>query len=133
MAVTAEEFEVEEVFTEHGEVLVLSLGFASARDPLDVLHLACGRKTGGSQPPATEHLLYLERTDQDEACDGHEVLGLVGQAGHIELALTDEGARLLQFAATVRFRFNRHPELLPVALAQLKAMSEAGQDRIVVA
>ena len=30
-------FEVEEVFTEHPDLIVLSLGFASAHDPLDVL------------------------------------------------------------------------------------------------
>jgi hypothetical protein len=126
------DFEIEEVFTENGDLLVLSLGFASARDPLDVLHFACGRQRSGRRPPPVEDLLYIERTDQDQACDSREVIRLAGHLDHVELVLSDEGARLLQLPHTVRFRFNAHPELLPTTLAQLKAMTAAGQDCIVM-
>ena len=125
-------FEIEEVFTEEGDLLVLSLGFSSASDPLDVLHLACGRQSDGHQPPRVEDLLYLERTDQDLACDGREVVRLAGRRDHVELVLSAAGARLLQLPQTVRFRFDARPELLPLALAQLGAMAAAGQDRIVI-
>ncbi len=128
----ADGFEIEEVFTEEGDLLVLSLGFSSASDPLDVLHLACGRQIDGHQPPRVEDLLHLERTDQDLACDGREVVRLAGRPDHVELVLSEAGARLLQLPQVVRFRFDARPELLPVALAQLRAMAAAGQDRIVI-
>jgi hypothetical protein len=71
-------FEIEGVFTQDGDLLVLPLGFAPAGDPLDVLHVACGLQRGGSQPPRVEDLLHLERIDQDPACDGREVIGWPG-------------------------------------------------------
>lgn len=123
-------FEVEEVFTEHPELIVLSLGFASAHDPLDVLHFACGRQRSGRQPPPAQDLLYVERTDQSLACDGREVVGLTGHGDHIELRLTDEGARLLGLAPCTRFGFNAHPELRAPALAQIEAMARAGQPNV---
>ena len=126
------DFDIGEVFTEDGDLLVLSLGFASASDPLYVLHLACGRRHSGHQPPRVEDLLYLERTDQDLACDGREVVRLAVRRDHVELVLSEEGARLLRLPEIVRFRFGAHPELFPVALAQLRAMAAAGQDRIVI-
>ena len=126
------DFDVEEVFTEQGELLVLSLGFASAHDPLDVLHFACGPERSGQVPPPLADLLYVERTDQSLACDGRAVVALRGLADYIELVLNDEGASLLQLAHRTRFRFDTHPELLPLALAQLVAMASAGQDCITV-
>ncbi|MBO9680681.1 MAG: hypothetical protein J7556_20815 [Acidovorax sp.] len=123
-------FEVEEVFTEHPELIVLSLGFASAHDPLDVLHFACGRLRSGRQPTPVEDLLYVERTDQSLACDGREVVGLTGYGDHIELRLTGEGARLLGLAPCTRFGFNAHPELRAPALAQIEAMARAGQPSV---
>lgn len=123
-------FEVEEVFTEHPELIVLSLGFASAHDPLDVLHFACGHQRSGRQPPPVEDLLYVERTDQSLACDGREVVGLTGYGDHIELRLTGEGARLLGLAPCTRFGFNAHPELRAPALAQIEAMARAGQPSV---
>jgi len=128
----ADGFEIEEVFTEERDLLVLSLGFSSASDPLDVLHLACGRQIDGHQPPRVEDLLYLERTDQDLACDGREVVRLAGRRDHVELVLSEAGARLLQLPEIVRFHFDARPELLPVALARLRAMAAAGQDSIVI-
>ena len=123
-------FEVEEVFTEHPELIVLSLGFASAHDPLDVLHFACGRQRSGAEPPPVEDLLYVERTDQSLACDGREAVGLIGQSDHIELLLTGDGARLLGLGACTRFCFNAHPELCSAALAQIDAMAQAGQPNV---
>ena len=123
-------FEVEEVFTEHPELIVLSLGFVSVHDPLDVLHFACGRQRSGREPPPVEDLLYVERTDQSLACDGRDVVGLTGHEGHIELRLTDEGARLLRLAPRTCFCFNAHPELRTVALAQIEAMARAGQPNV---
>ena len=128
----ADGFEIAEVSTENGDLLVLSLGFSSASDPLDVLHLACGRQSDGHQPPRVEDLLYLERTDQDLACDGREVVQLAGRRDHVELVLSEAGVRLIRLPQIVRFRFDARPELLPVALAQLRAMAAAGQDRIVI-
>ncbi|QNP60597.1 hypothetical protein [Paenacidovorax monticola] len=123
-------FEVEEVFTEHPELIVLSLGFASAHDPLDVLHFACGHQRSGRQPSPVEDLLYVERTDQSLACDGREVVGLTGYGDHIELRLTGEGARLLGLAPCTLFGFNAHPELRAPALAQIEAMARAGQPNV---
>lgn len=123
-------FEVEEVFTEHPELIVLSLGFASAHDPLDVLHFACGRQRSGAEPPPVEDLLYVERTGQSLACDGREVARLIGHGGHIELWLTERGARLLGLGLRTRFCFNAHPELRSAALAQIDAMARAGQPSV---
>lgn len=125
-------FDIEELFTEDGDLLVLSLGFASADDPLDVLHVACGRQRSGHQLPRIDDLLYLERTDQDLACDGRDVVRLAVRRDHVELVLRQEGARLLRLPEIVRFRFGAHPELFPVALAQLTAMAAAGQECIVI-
>lgn len=125
-------FEVEAPFTEDGHLLVLSLGFASAGDPLDILHIACGRQRGSRQPPRVEDLLCLERTDQDLACAGREVIRLAARLDHVELALSEDDARLLQLPRLVQFRFGSRPELLPIALAQLNAMAAAGQDCIVI-
>lgn len=123
-------FQVEEVFTEHDELLVLSLGFASARDPLDVLHFACGRQRRGAEPPPVEDELYVERTDQDMACDGREVLRLAGHGDHIELVLSDVGMRLLALERCTHFRFDAHPELFAEARQQLAAMARAGQRNV---
>jgi hypothetical protein len=125
-------FQAEEVFTEHDELLVLSLGFASARDPLDVLHFACGRERIGIEPPLVEDQLYVERTDQDLACDGRDVLSLAGRGDHIEPVLSDEGMRLLGLTRCTHFRFDEHPELLPAALRQLTVMAQAGQANVSV-
>ncbi|CAD5277890.1 conserved hypothetical protein [Bosea sp. 62] len=95
-------------------------------------HVACGRQRGGRQPPRVEGLLYLERTDQGLACDGCEVIRLAARLDHVELVLSEEGARLLQLPRLVRFRFGTRPELLPTALAQLKVMAAAGQDCVVI-
>lgn len=123
-------FEVEEIFTEHPELIVLSLGFVSAHDPLDILHFSCTRQRSGIEPPPVEDLLYVERTDQSLACDGREVTGLIGHADHIELRLTSEGARLLGLGLYTRFCFTAHPELRATALAQIDAMARAGQPNV---
>ena len=127
-----QDVEVEEIMVEEGELLVLSLGFASPDDPLDVLHIACGRTRSGAEPPLLEDLLYLERTDQDLACDGRAVRALIGHADHVELLLTAEGAAALGFAACTRFRFARHPALATEALRLLAEMAAAGQSQIAV-
>lgn len=123
-------FEVEEVLTEHGELLVLSLGFASPSEPLDVLHMACGRQRSGCEPPLLEDELYLERTDQSMACDGRDVRRLVGRHSCIELELTEAGAASLALSRVTRFHFNAHPELHAIAVCQLAAMARAGQPRV---
>lgn len=117
--------EVEEVLTEHDTLVVLSLGFASAHDPLDVLHIVCGR-----EPPPLEDELYIERSDQSLACDGRDVIHLAGHSNHIELALSDAGMSALALPHCTRFRFDTHPELLPIARHQLAAMIRAGQPKV---
>lgn len=125
-------FQVEEIFTEHEELLVLSLGFASEQDPLDVLHFACGRQRSGMQPPPVEDELYVERTDQSLACNGREVLSLAVHGDHIELLLSEAGMCLLALAQRTHFRFDAHPELFAAARHQLAAMAQAGQRNVSV-
>jgi hypothetical protein len=126
-------FQVEEVFTEQNELLVLSLGFASPEDAFDVIHIVCGRERSGRQPAPVEDLLYIERTDQDRACDGRDVLCLVAHDDRIELGLTQAGARLLGLAESTAFLFDRQPALFAAATEILAAMVRAGQDQISVA
>lgn len=132
MTFDTHDFEIEEILFEEGELLVLSLGFASADDPLDILHIACGRTRSGAEPPLLEDLLYLERTDQDLACDGHAVRALIGHPDRVELVLTKEGAAALGLAARTRFRFTRQPSLAADALRLLAAMAAAGQSQVAV-
>lgn len=107
-------------------LLWLSLGFASAHDALDVLHIACGAvPTGDAEADA----LYLERTDQSLACTG-EVLQLRAEMDHIALHLTPAGASALQLAEHVRFDFITPSALRAQALAQLARMADAGQSCI---
>lgn len=104
-------------------LLWLSLGFASAHNPLDVLHLACGTvPTGHAEADA----LYLERTDQDLACNG-QVVRLQADRARIDLHLTAAGAAALQMAEFIRFDFSAQPELFAQTLAQLARMAAAGQ------
>lgn len=128
-----EAFEVEEVFTEHEDLIVLSLGFVSAHDPLDILHFSCARQCSGIEPPPVEDLLYVERTDQSLGCDGREVIGLIGHGDSIELLLTEEGARQLGLGLRTRFGFNVHPALHAVAIGQIEAMAKAGQSNVKLA
>ena len=128
-----EAFEVEEVFTEHEDLIVLSLGFVSAHDPLDILHFSCARQCSGIEPPPVEDLLYVERTDQSLGCDGREVIGLIGHGDSIELLLTEEGARQLGLGLRARFGFNVHPALHAVAMGQIEAMAKAGQSNVKLA
>lgn len=107
-------------------LLWLSLGFASADDPLDVLHFACGADpTGDGEVDA----LYLERTDQDLACNGQVLQLLAGQES-IHLHLTPTGASALRLAEHSCFDFTAQPALYTRALAQLARMAAAGQDCI---
>lgn len=122
-------FEVEEVF--HGDddgLLWLTLGYASPRDPLDVLHIACGQPTGAAEQDA----LYLEGNDQSLAASG-QVLALVAQAGRVELHLTPTGAAALGLAERVVFAFDRQPALFRPAALQLARMADCGQTCIRVA
>lgn len=123
-------FEVEEVFTEPPDLIVLSLGFASAHDPYDVLHFACGRPDG---PETPETPFHVERTDQDLACSGRDVVSLTACGDRIELVLSDAGMRALGLERRTSFRFGTHPELYPVACRQVAAMAIAGQRNVFVA
>lgn len=68
-----ESFRIEEVMTGSDDGLLwLSLGFASAHDPLDVLHIACGTAlTGDTEADA----LYLERTASGPCCSSPRPTG----------------------------------------------------------
>ena len=123
-------FQVEEVTTQPDDLLVLSLGFASARDPLDVLHFACGRARSGIDPPPLEDELYVERTDQSLACEGRDILSLTGYGDYIELVLSEAGMCSLELGRCTRFRFDAHPDLLPLALRPLAAMAGPGQRNV---
>jgi hypothetical protein len=108
-------------------LLWLSLGFVSAQDPLDVLHIACGQQATGD---AGCDALYLERTDQDLACSG-EVRELRIGAMDLRMALSPAGAQALALPERVRFSFGREPHLHAQAAAQLARMAAAGQACIV--
>ncbi|MCQ4632572.1 hypothetical protein GB927_021190 [Shinella sp. CPCC 100929] len=130
MAQSSGTFEVEEVFTEQHDLLVLSLGFISPENPLDILHFACGRTRSGQIPPLIEDLLYIARTDQDLACDSRDLIALAATPEGIALHLTEAGAEALRLPQQTLFRFDRHPHLLPQAAALLTAMSAAGQEQV---
>jgi hypothetical protein len=123
------EFEIDEVMVDDGDLLVLSLGFVSAQEPLDVLHFVSGKSLSGIVPRPIEDELYIERTDQSLACAG-EVIQLDCGGRSITLALTEKGAMLLALGRVTRFRFERRPELLAVAVRQLGRMAAAGHANI---
>jgi len=125
-------FQVEEIFTEQDNLLVLSLGFVSPDDPLDTIHFACGRRRSGASPPSIEDLLYVERTDQSLACDGSEVVRLASYRDRLELILTESGADALGLPAHTLFRFDEHTDLLADATTILLAMRQAGQEQILI-
>ncbi|MGX1788921.1 hypothetical protein ACWIGM_19410 [Bosea sp. NPDC055332] len=118
-------FEVEEVLVENGELVVLSLGFASAREPLDVLHIVSGTALSGKQPRPVEDELYLERTDQSLACTGG-VERITCREGEIVMTLTAQAAELLQLSQVTCFTFEAHPALYGQAAGQLAAMARIG-------
>lgn len=120
----SEHFQVEEVMTESGDWLALSLGFVSPNDPLDILHFVTGINPDGKMP------LYVERTDQSLSCIG-QVIRLACEEGGITLSLTEQGARSLRLEPMVRFSFEGHPELLAVAARQLAAIGRAGHADVV--
>lgn len=128
----ADRLDVEEVLVENGDLIVLSLGFASAGEPLDVLHIVGGRALSGKQPRPVEDELYLERTDQGLSCTGG-VEGITCGGGGIIVMLTAEAAKLLQLARVTRFTFKTRPELYAQAVGQLSAMARAGRSEIVIA
>lgn len=123
------EIDIVEVHAGDGDGLLwLSLGFVSANDPLDVLHIACGQQPTGD---AGCDALYLERTDQDLACSG-EVRELRIGASDLDLALSPAGAQALALPERIRFTFHAQPGLHAHAAAQLARMAAAGQACIVI-
>lgn len=70
MTDTAATYDVVEVTIDDSELLVLSIGFVSASDPLDVLHIVGSKSVARDQLRRHEDALYLERTDQSLACTG---------------------------------------------------------------
>jgi len=104
-------------------LLWLSLGFVSAHDPNDVLHIACGQQATGDPD---DDALYLERTDQDLACSG-EVRALRIGVTTVELTLSPKGAQALALPERVRFTFRQCPGLRAPVVAQLARMAAAGQ------
>lgn len=125
----ASHFAIAEVMAgDDNGLLWLSLGFASAHDPLDVLHIACGAAPTGD---AEADALYLERTDQDLACSG-EVLQLHAAGDHLALHLTPAGAAALRLGEHTRFDFATQPGLYAQAVAQLARMANGGQACVVL-
>jgi len=129
MTLSVAEIDIVEVQAGDGDGLLwLSLGFVSAHDPLDVLHIACGQRPTGD---VGCDALYLERTDQDLACGGG-VCGLRIGASDLGLALSPAGAQALALPGRIRFTFRAQPGLHGQAAAQLARMAAAGQACIVV-
>lgn len=120
-------FDVTELFFGDDDGLLwLTLGFASPAEPLDVLHIACGKAATGV---ADEDALYLERTDQDLACSG-QVLTLAVRDGCVALTLTPAGAAAIDLPLHTDFTFNEHPALFTQAAAQLGRMAACRQSCI---
>ena len=115
-----ESIDIVEVHSGDGDGLLrLRLGFVSAHDPLDMLHIACGRQATGD---AGCDALYLERTDQDLACSG-EVPGLRVGAMDLELAVSPAGALVLALRERVRFTFQAQPGTLTAACTPTKPIT----------
>lgn len=118
-------FDVVELFVGDDDgMLWLTLGFASLGEPLDVLHIVCGKVPTGI---LEEDALYLERTSQDLACSG-EVLALAVRGDSLALKLTPEGAGALELPEHTRFTFKAQPALFAEAagkLAQMEALGHA--------
>ncbi|MDQ0072707.1 hypothetical protein J2W34_004512 [Variovorax boronicumulans] len=108
-------------------MLWLTLGFASQGEPLDVLHIVCGKTPTGI---LEEDALYLERTSQDLACSG-EVLALAVRSESLVLTLTPEGAGALELPEHVRFTFKTQPTLFAQAAGMLVQMEALGHACIV--
>ena len=122
-------FDVVELFVGDDDgMLWLTLGFASLGEPLDVLHIVCGKTPTGI---LEEDALYLERTSQDLACSG-EVLALALQGEGLVLALTPEGAGALELPEHVRFTFKAQPALFAQAVEMLAQMEAVGHACITV-
>lgn len=124
-------FEVEEVLVENGELIVLSLGFASAGEPLDVLHIVSGTALSGQQPRPAEDELYLERTDQSLACTGGVERITCGE-DEIVVMLTAQATELLQLSRVTSFSFQAHPGLYGQAVGQLRVMTRIGRSEIAI-
>lgn len=130
MTNAAATYDVVEVMTDDSELLVLSIGFVSASDPLDVLHIVGSKSVAAEQlRRCEEDALYLERTDQSLACTG-EVETIVCNAASITVRLSEEGARLLELGKTTCFTFERRPELRAIATDLLTRMKAAGHIEI---
>lgn len=122
-------FDVVELFVGDDDgMLWLTLGFASLGEPLDVLHVVCGKTPTGI---LEEDALYLERTSQDLACSG-EVLALAVRGEGLALALTPEGAGALELPEHVRFTFKEQPALFAQAVGMLAQMEALGHGYITV-
>ncbi|MGJ7605069.1 hypothetical protein ACSFA7_12035 [Variovorax sp. LT1R20] len=116
-------FDVVELFAGDDDgMLWLTLGFASLGEPLDVLHIVCGKMPTGI---LEEDALYLERTSQDLACSG-EVLALAVRSDGLALVLTPEGAGALELPEHVRFTFRAQPALFAQAVGMLVQMAALG-------
>ncbi|MDP9989984.1 hypothetical protein J2W28_000636 [Variovorax boronicumulans] len=122
-------FDVVELFVGDDDgMLWLTLGFASLGEPLDVLHIVCGKTPTGI---LEEDALYLERTSQELACSG-EVLAIALQGEGLVLALTPEGAGALELPEHVRFTFKAQPALFAQAVEMLAQMEAVGHACITV-
>ena len=116
-------FDVVELFVGDDDgMLWLTLGFASLGEPLDVLHIVCGKIPTGI---LEEDALYLERTSQDLACSG-EVLALAVRGNCLALTLTPEGAGALELPEHTRFTFKAQPALFAQAAGMLAQMAALG-------
>jgi len=116
-------FDVVELFVGDDDGLLwLTLGFVSLGEPLDVLHIVCGRTPTGIPE---EDALYLERTSQDLACSG-EVVALAVRSDGLALTLTPEGAGALDLPAHTRFTFKAQPALFAQAASHLAQMAAVG-------
>ncbi len=117
------EYPLEEIAVEDNEDFVsLSLGFVSPEDPLDTLHIVCGKIFTDTAPPQIEERLYLERTDQSQSIEGG-VVSIYCNERTIAFEITIEAQIALGLPAKFSLRFACADIERQRAMSTLKSMA----------
>jgi hypothetical protein len=117
------EYPLEEITVEDNDDFVsLSLGFVSQDNPLDTLHVVCGKMFTGATPTPIEERLYLERTDQSQSIEGG-VVSIRCSERSIDFEIDTEAQAALGLPATFSLRFDCADIERERAMATLKKMA----------
>lgn len=117
------EYPLEEIAVEDNDDFIsLSLGFVSPEDPLDTLHVVCGKMVTDAVPPPSEERLYLERTDQSQSIEGG-VVSIHCSERSIDFEIDTHAQTALGLPATFSLRFACADIERERAISTLKAMA----------